>query len=95
MVSLDFSLVFTQKRIFVIYFYCRESNETIKNIIASFLRIITKITRPCNVIPLHPTFIWYNWGIQGLTFFSFEAVLTCTHNLYFRAKIRKILKMFI
>ena len=71
---------------------------------------ITK-TSPCNEHPLTPNFYIVKLGFKGVYNFSYfcsktsivgtrknrlaEAVLTCTHNQCFGAKIRKIFKIVI
>ena len=39
------------------------------------------------LIPLNPTFIWYNWDFQGFTFFSY--FLICARKLYLPPKNEK------
>ena len=49
-------------------------------------------TSPCNVHPLATHFYIVKLGFTGV--YISEAVLTSTHNICFRAKIRKNLKIF-
>ena len=60
---------------------------------------LIRITCPCNEHPLTPHFYIEKVGFTRVYIFSHfcsaEAVLTCTHNLCFEQKIRKMSKKFI